>query len=114
MTCKECIHYDACGGFLPTDLDRDVFDYCAKGIADEIPDIEERCSEFLSTSDVVEVIHGEWIKPQFLSRSGFFTIKEFHCNRCGETFEVAKGNELMHHCPKCGAKMDGERSGNGK
>ena len=56
MTCKECFHYNACSGFTPTDLDQDVFDYCRKGIADEIPDIEERCSCFLSSSDVVEVV----------------------------------------------------------
>ena len=22
MTCKDCIHYEACGGFTPTDLDQ--------------------------------------------------------------------------------------------
>lgn len=54
MTCKECYHYDACAGYLPSDLDKDVFDYCAKGIADEIPDIEERCSSFKDKSSVLE------------------------------------------------------------
>lgn len=53
MTCKDCIHYDACGGFIPSDLDSDVFDYCSKGIADEIPDIDERCSNFESKADKV-------------------------------------------------------------
>lgn len=56
MTCKDCIHYEACGGFTPTDLDQDVFDYCRKGIADEIPNIEERCSCFMDKADVVEVV----------------------------------------------------------
>lgn len=50
---------------------------------------------------------GEWIKTQFRSRSGFYTIKEFPCNKCGEKFEVAKGNENMHFCPNCGAHMKG-------
>lgn len=36
--------------------------------------------------------------------------KEFPCNQCGETFEVAKGNELMHFCPNCGAKMKGSKA----
>jgi len=31
MTCKDCIHYEACGGFTPSDLDQDVFDYCSYG-----------------------------------------------------------------------------------
>ena len=56
MTCKDCIHYNACSGFTPTDLDRDVFDYCRKGITDEIPDIEERCSSFDDKADFVEVV----------------------------------------------------------
>lgn len=50
---------------------------------------------------------GEWIKTQFFARTGFYTIKEFPCNKCGEKFEVAKGNENMHFCPNCGAKMKG-------
>ena len=45
-TCKQCLFYPACPGYLPTDLDKDVFDLCAKGRADEIPDIDERCSDF--------------------------------------------------------------------
>lgn len=54
-TCKECLHYDACGGYLPSDLDADVFDYCKKGIADEIPDIDERCSSFKDKSRFIEL-----------------------------------------------------------
>lgn len=55
-TCKECLHYEVCSGFTPTDLDRDVFDYCRKGITEEIPDIEKRCSDFKNAADVVEVV----------------------------------------------------------
>ena len=50
---------------------------------------------------------GEWVKTQFVARTGFYTKKEFPCNQCGETFEVVKGSELMHFCPNCGAKMKG-------
>lgn len=65
MTCKDCIHKEVCGGFTPSDLDQDVFDYCREGRTDEIPDIEERCSSFKSKADFVEVVrcgkckHGE-------------------------------------------------------
>ena len=31
---------------MPTDLERDIWHYCREGRADEIPNIEERCSEF--------------------------------------------------------------------
>ena len=56
MTCKDCLHYEVCGGFTPTDLDADVFDYCRKGNTDEIPDIDERCGSFKPKADVVEVV----------------------------------------------------------
>lgn len=55
MTCKDCIHYDMCGGFIPSDLDKDVFDYCRKGRTDEIPDIEERCNSFKDKSRYIEL-----------------------------------------------------------
>lgn len=55
MTCKDCIHYDVCSGFTPTDLDRDVFDYCREGRTDEIPDIEERCSGFKDSNRLIEL-----------------------------------------------------------
>lgn len=55
MTCKDCIHYDVCGGYTPTDLDRDVFHYAREGRADEIPGIEERCSGFKDKSRFVEL-----------------------------------------------------------
>ena len=55
MTCKDCIHYGVCGGFTPTDLDQDVFDYCREGRTDEIPDIEERCGEFKDKSRYIEI-----------------------------------------------------------
>ena len=55
MTCKDCIHYDVCSGFTPTDLDRDIFDYCREGRTDEIPDIEERCNGFKPKSRFIEL-----------------------------------------------------------
>lgn len=56
MTCKNCYHYEACSGYSISDLDKDVWDYCAKGKTDEIPDIEDRCSEFKNKADVIEVV----------------------------------------------------------
>lgn len=45
-TCKECLYYEACSGYLPSDLDEDIWHYCREGKSDEIPDIDERCSDF--------------------------------------------------------------------
>ena len=53
--CKECLHNRVCGGFIPSDLDRDVFDYCREGRTDEIPDIEERCNNFKCESRFIEL-----------------------------------------------------------
>ena len=54
-TCKDCLHYGVCGGFTPTDLDRDVWHYCTQGRQDEIPDIENRCSDFKNKSRFIEL-----------------------------------------------------------
>ena len=48
-------------------------------------------------ADVAEVRHGEWIY-------GEFDIP--HCSECGK--EVLP-NQILKHCPDCGAKMDGRR-----
>lgn len=61
------------------------------------------------TADVVEVKRGEWQKSQFIGRRGFYSIKDFVCNKCGGAFGIEQGKFLMNYCPNCGAKMDGER-----
>ena len=63
------------------------------------------------TADVVEVRHGEWRKQQFVGRSGFFSVKDFTCSNCFETFAVEQGKGLMNYCPNCGAKMGGKGEG---
>lgn len=52
-TCKECFYYKHCGGFLPSDLDKDVWHYCTEGRADEIPDVDKRCTSFKDKSAFV-------------------------------------------------------------
>ena len=100
MTCKDCIHYDACGGFIPSDLDRDVFDYCKKGKTEEIPDIDERCNSFKNKADFAEVKHGEW----YLHPDGSGTCS--NCNRIQKS--VWDFDNIQNYCPNCGAKMDGK------
>lgn len=54
------------------------------------------------TSDVVEVRHGHW---EYL---GFDAV----CSECGyinEADTVTRCRSDPPYCPKCGAKMDGER-----
>lgn len=55
-TCKDCFHYEACSGFKPTDLDKDVWHYCKMGIPEEIPDIDQRCDSFKDSKSWAEVV----------------------------------------------------------
>jgi hypothetical protein len=60
----------------------------------------------LPTADVVEVRHGHW-KYLWLDAV---------CSECGYINEaeiVTRCRSDPPYCPKCGAKMDGERSENG-
>lgn len=41
MTCKDCIHFDVCGGYTLTD--------------DEVPDIEKRCGNFKDKTRFIEL-----------------------------------------------------------
>ena len=71
------------------------------------PALVARAIDETPTADVMEVKHGEWKKPQFSGRRGFYSVKDFVCNKCGGAFGIEQGNLLMNYCPNCGAKMDG-------
>ena len=53
------------------------------------------------TADVVEVKHGEWIRPTIIH--GMTIAGLLHCSVCGEV-PCDEGK----YCPNCGAKMDGK------
>ena len=55
-TCKDCVHYEVCDTYMPTDCDtEEVLEMCAKGKSDEITDIENICNSFKSNSHYVEI-----------------------------------------------------------
>ena len=66
----------------------------------------ERCAQILEavlyapTADVAEVKHGEWLlgKYKCMDRSV--------CSVCNAVYE---GGDAWNYCPRCGAKMDGEK-----
>lgn len=64
----------------------------------------------MPSADVVEVKHGKWEKQQFIGRSGFFSVKDFTCSNCFESFAVEQGKGLMNYCPNCGARMERENN----
>lgn len=55
--------------------------------------------------DVSPVEHGKWVEKD----NGMDTY--YDCSVCGESFVFIDGDpidNLYHHCPNCGAKMDGD------
>lgn len=58
------------------------------------------------SADVVEVVHASWVWGKVCGSKGYC------CTNCGAGFvgENAEWIAKEHdYCPKCGAKMDGER-----
>lgn len=95
-TCKDCLHYEIGCSFTPTDLDCDVFDYCRKGISDEIPDIEKRCDGFKDKAEYAPVVHAHWIR----TNSG-----KWRCSACR-----GREDRPMRYCGECGARMNERKS----
>ena len=58
--------------------------------------------EILPAADVAEVVHGRWIKDDFLSDDVNNAEK---CSQCGEL--IGWFWNMPNYCPNCGAKMDG-------
>ena len=84
MWLKEDVHDEYSGALLDgceTDIE----------LLDEIP-----------AADVAPVVHGRWIKDDFLSDDVNNAEK---CSQCGEL--IGWFGNLPNYCPNCGAKMDG-------
>lgn len=56
----------------------------------------------LPAAAVAEVVHGRWIKDDFLSDDVNNAEK---CSQCGEL--IGWFGNLPNYCPNCGARMDG-------
>ena len=101
MTCRDCFHREACLMILKSSFPTLT--------EDEIERASERnngCKRFISTADVTEEKHGEWLMPltdEPWQRGSF-------C-RCSVCNKINRGHTLTvpNFCETCGAKMDGER-----
>lgn len=60
----------------------------------------------IPAADVAPVVHGRWIKDDFLSDDVNNAEK---CSQCGEL--IGWFGNLPNYCPNCGAKMDIEDGG---
>lgn len=67
--------------------------------------------ETFETADVREEKHGKWIDESTRHR---FYVDTYSCSLCGHTFVFDNDEtpeELEYsYCPKCGAKMDGDKN----
>lgn len=66
--------------------------------------------EALSAADVAPVVHARWIyeKETLATSSGYC------CSACRQPRWISPDvPEAFKYCPKCGAKMDGERKDGG-
>ena len=114
QTCQNCYHYKCCSDF------GFVLDPLHGGVI---------CDTFVSTADVVPVVHGRWVEADEHTDDLYCHHK---CSNCGEyaTFDYKYSadwdegmdgewyfngiiddgiNEhLTPYCPNCGARMDGE------
>ncbi len=90
--CKKCFHYKAC---------KEVASHNGYG---DISYTESQCKYFISTAEVEEVKHGEWVQSKYHKRL-------YYCSECGRHIEDGQGkpNEYFPYC-HCGAKMDGDKT----
>lgn len=60
-------------------------------------------------ADVAPVVHGRFED----SIDEWFGTDVYTCSKCRESYVLVEGTpkeNLWHHCPNCGAKMDGGNS----
>ena len=70
--------------------------------------IVKDCSAYKNAADVVEVVHGEWVKNEEESQKHIEAI--YFCSAC-QNWEAWGETEKYNYCPNCGAKMDGDKNG---
>lgn len=135
MTCKDCLHIEACISMLQ------YFGFTVDG---DGKDADKRCKEFQSAADVVDkktheevckqimwerdvaiaqlkeigkslgekmsdvapVAHGRWTKTE----DDYYGLNIVKCSVCREEWCFEVEDDVFdlnyHYCPNCGAKMD--------
>ena len=69
--------------------------------------------QYMPAADVVEVRHGEWIETQ--EPLGWRDVDCIECSVCHESWIMDEDSSIddyecmWHHCPNCGARMDGDK-----
>ena len=100
IDCKDC----------PRNTDRKTYyERCA---CSEVADICNTITDFATFADVQPVKHGKWESSQRTIETG--TV---YCSNCAIEYyisdlrTVGDCNGIVHYCPNCGARMDGDTNG---
>ena len=65
--------------------------------------------EELPEEDVGPVKRGRWVGEYDGYADGCPVVDMWSCSACGERFEEWEGEPTWKYCPRCGAKMEGEK-----
>lgn len=108
MKCSDCLYSPVCGGYMPSDTDTDdVLELCAKGLQDQIPNIEDICLDFKDNSKYVEVTTAKW--EIYEPTNELNKDKKFiTCTNCKSVIDCTNTNVDENEydwCPYCGAKI---------
>ena len=110
MTCKDCIHYEAClrKERLIIDGINRAAQYASKFINDKIEvgcsKRENICEFFADRSRFVELPHAEWVEDEDM-----YGDPIYRCSNCNEHFVLEEGTPIDNcysYCPNCGAKIE--------
>lgn len=94
--CKDCLHINVCKDYASYDKDSII-----------------SCDNFKNKADYIEIKHGRWLKTK--EPLGWQDVDCIECSTCHESWVLDEALEFevcsvyWNFCPKCGAKMDGER-----
>lgn len=77
--------------------------------AKEFWDLLPQRMNAIPAADVAPVVYASWIDRTDDPSAGFW-----ECGNCGEPWVLIEGtpeDNVMHYCPQCGARMDGDCNG---
>lgn len=66
----------------------------------------------LPAADVVEVVHGEWLRYGEDGYPNMIDTVSWQCDQCLETY-WGRTTRIPNYCPSCGAKMGKDDVDNG-
>ena len=69
------------------------------------PSVAAKLLASVSSADVVQVVHGVWVRERTVQNPYRGSGTSYHCSVCGRRAGY-KQVPLYQYCPNCGAQMD--------